>query len=84
MKRKRLYLSQQQQTTNILTMKTIFTYTTAKGNNVETFQGCDITLKRNGLHVYQQWVSSLMMPLYIHQLEQELVKRGVEYTKEEI
>ena len=65
-------------------MKTIFTYTTAKGNNVETFQGCDITLKRNGLHVYQQWISSLMMPLYIHQLEQELVKRGVEYTKEEI
>ena len=63
-------------------MKTIFTYSTSKGNNVETFQGCDITLKRNGLHVYQQWVSSLMMPLYIEQLEKELIKRGVEYTKE--
>ena len=69
---------------NTTIMKTIFTYSTAKGNNVETFQGCDITLKRNGLHVYQQWASSLIMPLYIHQLEQELVKRGVEYTKEEI
>ena len=65
-------------------MKTIFTYSTAKGNNVETFEGCDITLKRDGVFVYQHWVSSLMMPLYIHQLEKELVKRGVEYTKEEI
>ena len=65
-------------------MNTIFIYTTKKGNNVETFQGCDITLKRNGLYVYQKWVSSLMMPLYIKQLEKELLKRGVEYTKKEI
>ena len=62
---------------------TTFTYQTAKGLNVETFEGCDITLMRDGLFVYENWVSSLMMPFYIHQLEEELIKRGIEYTKEE-
>lgn len=62
---------------------TTFTYQTAKGLNVETFEGCDITLMRDGKFVYQNWVSSLMMPFYIGQLEEELIKRGIEYTKEE-
>lgn len=62
---------------------TTFTYQTAKGLNVETFEGCDITLMRDGKFVYQNWVSSLMMSFYIGQLEEELIKRGIEYTKEE-
>lgn len=62
---------------------TTFTYKSSKGQNVETFNGCDITLKRDGVFVYQHWVSSLMIPFYIHQLETELIKRGIEYTKEE-
>lgn len=61
-----------------------FTYPSSKGLNVETFQGCDITLTREGQFVYQHWVSSLMMPFYVNQLEEELIKRGIEYTKEEI
>jgi len=62
---------------------TTFTYQSSKGLNVETFEGCDITLMRDGVFVYQHWVSSLMMPFYINQLEEELTKRGIEYTKEE-
>jgi hypothetical protein len=62
---------------------TTFTYQTAKGLNVETFEGCHITLMRDGLFVYENWFSSLMMPFYIQQLEEELIKRGIEYTKEE-
>jgi hypothetical protein len=61
---------------------TVFTYQSSKGLNVETFEGCDITLMRDGVFVYQNWVSSLMMPFYIAQLEEELIKRGIEYTKE--
>ena len=70
--------------TKTLIMKTIFTYQSSKGLNVETFEGCDITLERDGLFVYEHWVSSLMMNFYIHQLENELLKRGIEFTKEEI
>ena len=62
---------------------TTFTYQSSKGLNVETFKGCDITLTRDGMFVYENWVSSLMMPFYIAQLEEELIKRGIEYTKEE-
>lgn len=62
---------------------TVFIYQSTKGLNVETFDGCDITLERDGVFVYQHWTSSLMMPFYINQLEEELIKRGIEYTKEE-
>jgi len=60
---------------------TTFIYQTSKGLNTETFEGCDITLERDGKFVYQKWVSSLMMPFYIHQLESELEKRNIPYKK---
>lgn len=62
-------------------MKTTFIYQSSKGQNIETFDGCDITLERNGEFVYQHWVSSLMMPFYIHQLETELINRNIEFKK---
>lgn len=68
-------------TANSTAKKTTFIYPSSKGQNVETFEGCDITLMREGSFVYQHWVSSLMMPFYINQLETELVKRGIEFKK---
>ena len=70
-------------TTTTTAKEVTFTYQSSKGLNVETFIGCDITLMRDGQFVYEHWVSSLMMPFYIQQLEEELIKRGVEYTKVE-
>lgn len=60
---------------------TQFIYQSSKGLNTETFDGCDITLERDGQFIYQHWVSSLMMPFYIHQLENELQKRNIKYKK---
>jgi hypothetical protein len=63
-------------------MSTIYTYTTAKGNNVETFERGWVTLTRDGKHVYEYHFGSLAFNLQEQMLVSKLEENGINYSVE--
>lgn len=64
-------------------MTTTYIYTTSKGTNVETFDSKGyVTLKRNGLHVYEHHFGGQMLTIQEKLLVSELQKRNIDYKRE--
>lgn len=62
-------------------MKTIYKYTTKKGNNKEVFDTKGyVTLSRDGIHVYENQFSTIGVFLQELELVKELSKRNIKYT----
>ena len=65
-------------------MTTTYTYTTKKGNNVETFDTKGyITLERNGEFIYEYQFSTMGVKLQEIELQKALLKNNVKFTKVE-
>ena len=65
-------------------MKTTYTYTTKKGNNVETFDTKGyVTLNRDGKFIYEHQFSTMGVKLQEIELQKALIKHNVEFTRVE-
>tara|TARA_R110000796_G_C14281119_1_gene402654 strand:+ start:287 stop:487 length:201 start_codon:yes stop_codon:yes gene_type:complete len=63
-------------------MTTTYNYTTKKGNNKEVFDTKGyVTLTRNNNHVYEHQFSTTGVKLEEIQLQKQLLKHGIKFTK---
>ena len=63
-------------------MTTTYNYTTKKGNNKEVFDTKGyVTLTRNNTHVYEHQFSTTGVKLEEIQLQKQLLKHGIKFTK---
>ena len=63
-------------------MTTTYTYTTKKGNNIETFDTKGyVTLERDGKFIYEHQFSTMGVKLQEIELQKALLKNNVEFIK---